>query len=254
VELRHPADVDNPTTVPLGDHSSDSRGHVEVHSQPGSSRWRINHGPLRFPRLRSGRHAFPESFGCPQIAPLDLGGEINLSFPSQIFLEEPSFPQAAHSFLSAASPTTSGLNNIPGGSRNYAVSLCTHQPTASTSTSRFSNTSRIPNSPTVLPAPLPSPRSPGGLEVLSEPSLVQSRYRPIPTAPHDTQYPEIITHQSSRVSVSTISNASGTSSPLEVSLNIRNSIWLWGDDTRFIRKATMKGLVQYLLQHPTGEP
>ena len=255
VELRDPGDADNPTIVNFKHNSSDSRGPAEAHSRPGSSRWRIN-SPLSFSRFRSSGPAASEPSGCPKIPPLALGVELNLSFPSQVFLEEPSSSQASHSAsLSEAPPTTPGLNHIPGGSSNDAVSPRMHQPITPPSTSSFSNTSGISISPAVLPGELPSPHSSGRFSVPSKPSPVQSRYSSIPTAPHDTRYSQIITHQPCRVSVSSISSSSGaSSSALEVSLNIRNSIRLWSDDARFIRKATMRGLVQYLLLNPEGEP
>ena len=192
----HPGDADN--MIPSGDHLSGSRGHMGIHGRHGSSGWRSNNGLFRFPMARGGGQAPAEPSGCPQIAPLALGSQLNINFPSQIF------PPPARS---AFPPST-----------------------ASTSTSSFSNTSGIPSYLVALPRRLPSLRSSGEFSAPPQPSPVQSRYSP------------------------SISSSSGTPSPLEVSLNIGNSIHVWSDNTRFIRKATMRGFVQYLLLHPEGEP
>ena len=193
-----------------------------IHGRHGSSGWRSNNGLFRFPMARGGGQAPAEPSGCPQIAPLALGSQLNINFPSQIF------PPPARS---AFPPST-----------------------ASTSTSSFSNTSGMPSYLVGLPRRLHPPRSSGGFSTPSQPSPVQSKYSLILPAPFDTRYPQIITHQPSRISPSSIFSSSGTPSPLEVSLNIGTSVKVWSDNTRFIRKATMKGLVQYLLQHPEGEP
>lgn len=57
----------------------------------------------------------------------------------------------------------------------------------------------------------------------------------------------------SQTFTASISDASGTLSPLEVALHTRESMWLSGGNPRVIRKATMEGLVQYLLLNPAGE-
>ena len=167
-----------------------------IHGRHGSSGWRSNNGLFHFPMARGGVQALAESSCCPQIAPLALGSQLNINFPSQIF------PPPARSAF----------------------------PPSTASTSTFSNTSGIPSYLVAPPRRLPSPRSSGVFSAPSQPSPVQSRYNP------------------------SISSSSGTPSPLEVSLNIGNSIHVWSDNTRFIRKATMRGLVQYLLLHPEGEP
>ena len=212
-----------------------------IHGRHGSSKRRNGIGPFHFPMVQDSGQALAESSGCPQIAPLALGSQLNISFPSQIFL-----PSIRSAFTPEPSPSVSGRNNIPWEPHDNAVSRRMHHSTASTSTSGFPNTSGMPSYLAALPGRLPSPRSTGGFSAPPQPSLVQSRY--------DTSYPQIITHQPSRVSPSSISTSSGTPSPLEVSLNIGNSIHVLSDDERFIRKATMRGLVQYLLGHPEGEP
>lgn len=237
MELRHPEDASNPTTVPVGNGSSNSRDSVGARGPSGTSRWRTHSRLFSLTSFRSSGQASPGSLGCPQIAPLDLGGDITLRFPSQIFFDESSSPHPARPvLLSESPPTTSRPDHVLAGSLNDAAP---HQPTRSISTPSISNASGIPSSPAAFLGTPPSPPSSGSFSVLPVPSPVQSGYRSIHTRPHNSAHSQI----------SSISNAS---TPLEVSLNIRNSIHLWSDDTCFIRKATMRGLVQYLLLNPAG--
>ena len=52
---------------------------------------------------------------------------------------------------------------------------------------------------------------------------------------------------------SIISNVSRISSLLEVTLSTRASMWLSTDNSHVPTKATMEGMVQYLLSNPVGE-
>ncbi|KIM87283.1 hypothetical protein PILCRDRAFT_270358 [Piloderma croceum F 1598] len=239
LELRDPGDASNPATVPVGHGSSDSRGPVGARSSPGNSGRRTRSGPFRFLGFRSRGQASSGSLGCPQIAPLDLGGDITLRIPSQIFPEESPSPHAEHPApLSQSSPTTPGLNHILTGSDNDVAPRHMHRPTVSISTPSISNASEISSSFAVFLGALPSPPSSGRFPVSLE-------------RPHDSIHSQIRNRQPSQISVSSLSGVSRTSSPLDASLNICNSIRLWSDDHRFIRKATMQGLIQYLLLNPT---
>ena len=82
----------------------------------------------------------------------------------------------------------------------------------------------------------PSARS----SVLSEPSPTILRHTTTTTLSHDGAAPRPIQHQ--------------TSSPLAIALSTPESMWLSSGNPRVIKKATMQGLVQYLLLNPAGEP
>jgi hypothetical protein len=92
-----------------------------------------------------------------------------------------------------------------------------------------------------------------GGSVRSRPESVSSG---VSTSTHPSQRSEAqrsIHRQSAQYSISNTFNTGGPSSPLNVALTTRLSVWKGGGKPAVITKATLEGLIDYLLRNPAGE-
>jgi hypothetical protein len=89
-------------------------------------------------------------------------------------------------------------------------------------------------------------------EVVSLPGQTLSEEPSSPLSAHSSVLSEP-SFTTTYPSPSIISNVSKISSSLEVALSTRVSMWLSANNSRIPTKATMEGMVRYLLLNPVGE-
>jgi hypothetical protein len=90
--------------------------------------------------------------------------------------------------------------------------------------------------------------------VHSDPSRMLSGHNNLPTGSHSDAASRRIHQETTQASTASIFDASGTSSALGIALSTPERTCLPSGIPGVIKRATLEGLIQYLLTNPEGEP